>query len=191
MTVLRFAPVTARMWTDFEALFETPGAPKYCWCMAWRHMPELQSATNADRKRAVESLVRNGTPVGMLAYWEDEPIGWCSIAPRNSLRKLSPQQDEAEEGVWSIVCFFVHRAQRRKKIASALLEAAVEHAFASGATTVEAYPVDSGSPSYRFMGFRDMFAARGFRETGMAGSRRHVMRLDRSAGATARSGSSA
>ena len=28
------------------------------------------------------------------------------------------------------------------------------------------------------MGFREMFAERGFRETGMAGSRRHVMRLE-------------
>ena len=48
----------------------------------------------------------------------------------------------------------------------------------AAANTIEAYPVDEASPSYRFMGFRDMFAARGFHEIGMAGSRRHVMRLE-------------
>ncbi|TIW86797.1 MAG: GNAT family N-acetyltransferase, partial [Mesorhizobium sp.] len=31
----------------------------------------------------------------------------------------------------------------------------------------------------RFMGFRDIFVARGFHEIGTAGTRRHVMRLDR------------
>ncbi|TIT91730.1 MAG: GNAT family N-acetyltransferase, partial [Mesorhizobium sp.] len=55
----------------------------------------------------------------------------------------------------------------------------IEHAFAKGASTIEAYPVDEAAPSYRFMGFRDMFVARGFHEVGTAGARRHVMRVDR------------
>jgi hypothetical protein len=42
---------------------------------------------------------------------------------------------------------------------------------------LEAYPVDPDSPSYRHMGFVPAFAAHGFEEIGMAGSRRHVMRL--------------
>lgn len=188
MADLRFAPVTASNWADFETLFESPGAPKYCWCMAWRPMAERQSASNAERKQAIKSFVDAGTPVGLLAYLEAEPVGWCSLAPRASLRKLSLGQKNGEDGVWSIVCFFVRRQHRGKGIAAALLEAAVEHAFASGAKTVEAYPVDPDSPSYRFMGFRDMFSARGFRETGMAGSRRHVMRLDRPQAASAQPG---
>jgi hypothetical protein len=48
-----------------------------------------------------------------------------------------------------------------------------------GARLVEAYPVDKAAPSYRFMGFRAMFIARGFHEVGIAGTRRHIMRLDR------------
>ena len=94
-------------------------------------------------------------------------------------RKLSRQQDDSETGVWSIVCFYVPRALRGCGLAGALLDAAIDHAFAKGAGTIEAYPVDKASPSYSFMGFRDMFLVRGFRETGMAGSRRHVMRLER------------
>jgi hypothetical protein len=43
---------------------------------------------------------------------------------------------------------------------------------------VEAYPVDPDSPSYRFMGFADLFETAGFREVGRAGKRRHVVRLD-------------
>jgi hypothetical protein len=73
----------------------------------------------------------------------------------------------------------VPRALRGAGLGAALLDAAILHAFASGASAIEAYPVDRASPSYSFMGFREMFAARGFRETGMAGTRRHVMRLAR------------
>ncbi|MDZ5697781.1 GNAT family N-acetyltransferase [Chelativorans sp. M5D2P16] len=142
-------------------------------------MRDRQSAKNADRKREMLSTIRAGTPVGLLASADGSPVGWCSIAPRDSLRKLSPRQDDDERDVWSVVCFFVRRRYRRAGIASALLDAAVEHAFAEGAQIVEAYPVDPDSPSYRFMGFCSMYSARGFREVGMAGSRRHVMRLSR------------
>lgn len=177
-TALRFAPVTVDNWSDFETLFECPGAPKYCWCTCWRELPDRQTIKSADKKKVMAGIVGRGTPVGMLAYAGDEAVGWCSVAPRKTLRKLSPDQDDAETGVWSVGCFFVRKDQRGHGVAAALLDAAVAHAFGKGAECVEAYPVDPDSPSFRFMGFRDMFATRGFRDTGMAGSRRHVMRLD-------------
>ena len=58
-----------------------------------------------------------------------------------------------------------------------LIAAAVEYGRGEGATAIEAYPVDSDSPSYRFMGFVSSFRKAGFREVGTAGSRRYVMRL--------------
>ncbi len=58
-----------------------------------------------------------------------------------------------------------------------LLAGAIDHARANGATVVEAYPVDPDSPSFRFMGFVPVFAEAGFRDLGMTGTRRHVMRL--------------
>ncbi|MFD2057995.1 GNAT family N-acetyltransferase [Mesorhizobium calcicola] len=176
---IRFAEVTRSTRADFENLFEQPGAPKYCWCMAWRHLPSREHVQNDEKKRAMMALVDSGTPVGILAHIDGKTVGWCSVAPRQTYRRLSRQQDDSEAGVWSIVCFYVPRALRGGGLAAALLDAAIDHAFAEGASTIEAYPVDQASPSYSFMGFRDMFASRGFRETGMAGSRRHVMRLER------------
>jgi GNAT superfamily N-acetyltransferase len=147
--------------------------------MAWRDMPDRQAASNADRKAAISGFVERGTPIGILAYEGKEAVGWCSVAPRESLRKLSPKQDDSEQGIWSIVCFFVPRTRRKDGLGGALLDAAIKHAFKKGARAVEAYPVDPDAPSYRFMGFRTMFSGRGFVETGKAGSRRHVMRLER------------
>jgi GNAT superfamily N-acetyltransferase len=179
MTKLDFVPVTSKTWPDFEKLFEQPGSPKFCWCMSWRELSNRQSADSAGKKKAMAAIVAAGTPVGIIARSGAEIVGWCSVAPRETFRKLSPGQDDGDKDIWSIVCFFVVRARRNGGIGAALLEAAIDHAFKSGASAIEAYPVDPESPSFRFMGFKPMFAARGFRAVGMAGSRRHVMRLER------------
>jgi len=175
---IRFVEVTQKTRGGFEDLFEQPGAPKYCWCMAWRHSSR-EHVQNDEKKRMMMALIETGTPVGILAELDGKTVGWCSVAPRETYRKLSKQQDDTETGIWSIVCFYVPRALRGGGLASALLDAAIDHAFASGARIVEAYPVDEAAPSYRFMGFRDMFIARGFHDIGTAGTRRHVMRLSR------------
>lgn len=181
MVRLRFIPVTRESWPLLETLFEAKGGPGYCWCMPFRPLEgDRQRATNAERKAALSAMVEAGTPIGIVACEDDKPVGWCSVAPRATfVRSLGPSQAEDDGGVWSITCFYVPCARRRGGLASALLDAAVEHAFAAGARAVEACPVDPQSPSYRFMGFRGMFAARGFRETGMVGTRRHAMRLER------------
>ncbi|TGP52723.1 GNAT family N-acetyltransferase [bacterium M00.F.Ca.ET.230.01.1.1] len=175
---IRFVEVTRDTRGRFEDLFEQPGAPKYCWCMAWRHSSR-EHIENDEKKRMMMARIDAGTPVGIIAELNGKPAGWCSVAPRETYRKLSKQQDDSETGIWSIVCFYVPKALRGRRLASALLDAAIDHAFAKGARIVEAYAVDEAAPSYRFMGFRDMFVARGFREVGTAGTRRHVMRLSR------------
>lgn len=176
---LKIVPVSEVNWADLERLFEAKGGPKYCWCMAWRRMENRVRATPADRKAALRNHVAGGRPIGLLAFAGGEPVGWCSVAPRETYRRLAPDQDDGEDGVWSITCFFVPKKHREKGMAAALADAAASYAFENGAKAVEAYPVDPDSPSYRFMGFRGLFEARGYALTGAAGSRRHVMRLSR------------
>ena len=176
---MTFRPVTLERWADLERLFEARGGPKYCWCMALRRddaggVPR----TNAERKQAMASKVRCGTPVGILAYEDEEPVAWCSVAPRETVavyRGLAwPEGDRST--VWSITCFYVKRVIRRGGVMSRLIDEAVAHARRNGAKVVEAYPVAPDSPSYRFCGFVPVFAAHGFVEVGRAGRRRHVMR---------------
>lgn len=163
---------------DFVKLFESKGAPSYCWCMAWRARGKDVQADSAERKRMMLARVDEGVPIGILAYLEGEPVAWCSVAPRATYRDLGgPKDDEDEDAVWSIVCFYVPRKLRKQGVGRRLLEAAVAHARSQGAKVVEAYPVDADSPSYRYMGFVTTFASEGFVEIGRAGSRRHVMRL--------------
>jgi len=168
---LTFREVEQQHWGDLVRLFENPGGPKACWCMVWRATPdETKKRDGASRKAALERRVRVGTPIGILGYLDDEPVAWCSVAPRQTYRPLGGMSEPGDEPstVWSVVCFFVPRWLRGLGIAARLIRAAVSHARTQGATVVEAYPVEPDSPSYRFMGFVSTFRAAGFRELGTA-----------------------
>jgi RimJ/RimL family protein N-acetyltransferase len=175
---LDFRPVTSANVDEFVRFFSAPGAPKHCWCMVWRRTAaEAKLQAPADRKRMMLERIGAGTPVGLLAYRGDEPVGWVSIAPRDTHRALGGPPPQPGEVIWSLVCFYVPRRLRGRGLVRKLLAGAVDHARANGATIVEAYPVDPNSPSFRFMGFVPVFAEAGFDALGMTGTRRHVMQL--------------
>lgn len=174
---LAFRDVDRIVWADLERLFEARGGPKHCWCMVWRVTPaEAKQRDRASRKAALKQRVDAGTPIGLVGYLDEEPVAWCSIAPRDTYRRLGGSEDAGEENVWSLVCFYVVSRLRGQGITARLIDAAITHAQQKGATIIEAYPVDPDSPSYRYMGFVDSFKAAGFEEVGRAGTRRHIMR---------------
>ena len=187
---LTFRAVEATTWPDFERLFSSRGAPHYCWCQVFRSTPgTARQADRTESKAAMCERIHQGMQVGVLAYADDVPIGWCSIGRRPTFPRLRTTTvggaaDPDDPSVWSLTCFFVPRRLRGRGLASRLLQAAVDHAHTQGATAVEAYPVDPDSPSYRFGGFRPMLRAAGFSEVGRLGKRRYVMRLDLSGAAT-------
>jgi GNAT superfamily N-acetyltransferase len=176
---LSFKPVTKTNWPDFEALFETPGAPKYCWCMSWRTTSEeAKHHSGPERKPMMKARVMDGTTVGLVGYLAGEPVAWVSIAPRDTYRDLGGPETETGEKIWSLACMYMHRKLRGQGLGTELIEAAKAYAKKRGGTVLEAYPVDPKSPSYRFMGFVPAFERLGFEAVGKAGSRRNVMRLN-------------
>jgi GNAT superfamily N-acetyltransferase len=184
---LRVVPVTPDRWSDMCTLFEQPGprggarnVPAYgCWCMYWR---DRSLEHGEPKKRAMKKLVSAGTKPGLLAYDGDEPVGWVSVGPREAFPPLlrSPQYRPREEGggeaVWSLVCFVVDKPRRGSGVAAALLDGAVEHAFANGASSLEAYPHKTERVNY--MGHVELFERAGFRPVRETG-KRVVMRLER------------
>lgn len=128
------------------------------------------------KKASMKRRVDEDEPVGLLAYHDEIPIAWCSIAPRETYRALGG--DPTKDGVWSLTCFFVKRKFRKLGLAVKLLQAAIRYAKENGAKYVEAYPVAPDSPSYRFMGIKSMFEDAGFQFVKMAGKRRNVMLLE-------------
>jgi GNAT superfamily N-acetyltransferase len=167
-------PVDKSTWKDFEHLFESKGAPSYCWCMAWRAQGvESKKTDRPSRKKMMKKRISDNVPVGLLAYHHDMPIAWCSIAPRETYRKLDG--DDTISDVWSIVCFYIKKEFRKQGLTESLIKEARKFAKKNGAKYLEAYPVDPSSPSYRFMGFKNTFKNLGFNFIKKAGQRRNVM----------------
>jgi len=169
-------PVDKTNWSDFQSFFESKGCPHNCWCMVWRNMKKgTVRSKKADKKISFKNYINKEIPVGLLCYADSQPVAWCSVAPRDSYRELSG--DSSLTNVWSIVCFFITKKYRKQGMIRFMIKEAIKYAEANGAKYVEAYPVDTESPSYRFMGFRTTFDELGFVFRHKAGERRYVMTL--------------
>jgi GNAT superfamily N-acetyltransferase len=184
--MITFHPLTPERWSDFEKLFGPRGACGGCWCMYWR-LPRTQyEAQHGElNRRNIKALVDTGNIPGILAYSGDEPVGWCSIAPREEFptlgrsRILKPVDDQP---VWSVVCFFVSRGQRRKGLTVQLLKAAVEYARANGARIIEGYPVEpkegKAPDVFVYTGLFSAFKQAGFSEVLRRSPTRPIMRFN-------------
>ncbi len=167
-------PLTPGRMSDLAALFGQGGDPKWCWCAYFRlRSVNFSNSTAADNRAvleaAVESTGAEDRAPGLIAYRDGEPVGWVSLGPRTDYERLVHSRVLApvdETPVWSIVCFVVGRQTRGEGLASALLEAAISYARDHGATTLEAYPIDTGGervPSAQvYKGTLSMFERAGF-----------------------------
>jgi len=189
---VRILPATTERFPDLAAVL----APKktdapVCWCLSYR-VPnaEYRSLRGPDRPERLRRYCAEDPPPGVLAYAGDEPAGWCSVAPRSTYHRLTvsrtiPRVDEID--VWSVVCFVVRPAFRRRGLLHDLLAGGVAFAREHGAPALEGYPVDPVdgriSPSFAYTGTTSLFEAAGFRRVAptssvSGGAQRWVMRLD-------------
>jgi predicted GNAT family acetyltransferase len=163
-------------WPNIERLFGSNGACGGCWCMWWR-VPRggklWAEAKGANNRAAFRRLVENGSVHGVLAFSENEPVGWCSFGPRSSfprLERVRALKRAWSEQTWSINCFYVPRASRGRGIAKMLVKEATKQAFLSGASEVEGYPVmpassGSGLPAvFAWTGVPAIFESSGYRQ---------------------------
>jgi GNAT superfamily N-acetyltransferase len=182
---LIFKPVTTNEWPDLQKLFGPNGADGGCWCMWWRiKRSEFDRNHGEPNRRAMEVIIRSGEVPGLLAYLKTEPIGWCSVAPREAFPVLdrSPVLKRVDDQpVWSIVCFYIARKYRRSGLEGLLIEAAVDYARSRGARIVEAYPVDPATGRFEsgsaFTGTVGTFRRLGFEEVARRSKRRPVLRF--------------
>jgi GNAT superfamily N-acetyltransferase len=172
---IEVVPATGR-WDDF-ASFMAPRKPGGggCVCVVYRN----SSLDMPGRIAYMRSLCDSEPGPGVLAYVDGEVAGWCSVAPKSAHRALVnsrtiPHVDDAD--AWSIVCFVVRPGFRRRGLMHDLLDGAVGHASAMGATVLEGYPVepDGGrvDQTSGYVGTVKLFEAHGFRRVTRTAGRR-------------------
>src|SRR5260370_5696646 len=159
-------PATGR-WDDFASLLvpRKPGGGG-CVCMAYRN----SSLDMPGRIAHMRALYQSEPGPGVLAYVDGEVAGWCSVAPKSTYRALVNSRTiphVQDEDAWSVVCFVVRPGFRRHGLMHQLLDGAVGHAQAMGATALEGYPVDPGSEridqTSGYVGTVQLFEAHSFR----------------------------
>lgn len=180
---LTFAPATQDRWDDIESLFGPRGACAGCWCMWWRLSRAAFRANAGDgNKRAFKKIVTGGAVPGVLAYDGGVPVGWCAVEPKEAYASLlrSKAKTVDDRPCWSVPCFFVAKSHRGRGVSAALLDAAVKHARANGATLIEGYPIDTDRKAMdfsAFVGAAQVFRDAGFTEAARPSPSRPVMRL--------------
>jgi GNAT superfamily N-acetyltransferase len=175
----RFVPVSAATAGDLERFSAAHGTFRWCSCLRWRlSSTPFRDSTKEQRVADLAGRVRAGEPVGVLAYAGGDPVGWCSIAPRESYAAVLASRvipSVPGERVWSVVCFYVASRSRRQGLRTRLLDAACGYAAEAGAAVIEAYPSPNGK-SYRYMGTRELYRQAGFEEVPGPDGRRPVLR---------------
>ncbi len=168
---MRIEPATADRFGDVATVLNPTGREQACWCMHWRLPPKEDASRREDYLR--ELTTKDPAP-GLLAYDDDGTVvGWLGLAPKSASRMLQrsrvlpPGDPGTWPTTWAIMCFTVRPGYRRRGVARALLEGAVEYARAHGARVLEGYPVEP-EPGRRvpvsaaFVGTVGLFEQAGF-----------------------------
>ena len=168
---LTFEPVSQANWHQFVRLFGERGACGNCWCMYYRlkRADFLEGKENDGNKQSMHELVRQNKPVGILGFYEGEPIAWCAFAPREDFIKLENSRVHKRidhRPVWSIPCFFVDKKFRRLGVSVALLKGVIRIAGEQGIKIIEAYPTiptkEKLPDSFAWIGLYKSFERAGF-----------------------------
>ncbi|WP_455905142.1 GNAT family N-acetyltransferase [Microbacterium sp.] len=186
--------IEVRPATDFDDVATLVGPKKptsnVCFCLSYRiGSKENNALRGAQRADRVRELCHQDPPPGVIAYLDDEPVGWAAVHPRSATsfarNRLIPHVDDLE--VWSLWCIRVRPGYRKQGISHALIEGAVAHAKQQGAPAIEGYPVDNHgekvNPTMAYVGTRRLFEDAGFERAADTGSTldgfpRVLMRLD-------------
>lgn len=195
---IRVVAATEASCDELLTVFGGRGPAAVCYCQRYKLAPgeAFSKFPRQERAARLREQTRCGDPSapatsGLLAYLDGEPAGWCAVEPRPAYFGLlrvfrvpweGRDEDRMDEGVWSVTCVLVRAGYRRRGVAYALAQAAVEHARAAGARALEAYPMRSeiGEISWDeiHVGAQSIFAAAGLTEVTRPGKRRVVMRID-------------
>jgi len=177
-------PATASRWPDLVEVIGGCGVANKCWCAYWHLSSADYKGGWGDRNRLpLEARVMAGEEPGIIAYVEDEPAAWVSVAPRTSFDRLNRSKNFApldDMPVWAVNCFVVAKQFRRRGLMPILAKAAADFALAKGAPGVEAYPLEPSEKSGAgdlYVGTANAFRAAGYVEVARPLPRRPIMRL--------------
>lgn len=202
---LTIVPANEASWDDLAAIFGTADYAGRCHCQSLKILGWIwRDSTQEERTAMLRAQTACGDPdaattSGLVAYADDEPVGWVAVEPRTAYPKLRTSrvpwsgrdEDKDDDRIWAVTCFVVRKGYRGRGFTYPLARAAVDYARERGARAIEAYPMIT-QPGKEItwgelhVGARQVFEDAGFEEVSHPSVRRVVMRIDFEQGADAR-----
>lgn len=196
---VRVVPADEASWDDVQSILT--GSAGRCQCERqrlgdgdWWHMPVkarrdlLRSELRGEDRHGDEP--RSSRSIGLVAYLDGEPVGWCAVDRRSVYGRLRGSsvpwagRDERKDDdrVWAVACLIVRPGFRGRGLTYPLVAAAVDLARSGGAAAIEGYPMLTGGTKIAWgemnVGAVGPFAAAGFVEVSHPTTRRVVMRRE-------------
>jgi GNAT superfamily N-acetyltransferase len=174
---------------DIEELFGCDKVTEGCWCMWFiiRVKDYHDNGSEGNHKLFINMVHDTKDPMGLLAYIDGKPVGWCAIGPRKryiraintpTFKGRDPDEDAT---VWMIPCLYVRPDKRNKGVSRTLIERAIELANENEAKAVESFPISGAkkrSGGDTQVGVESLFASCGFLVIRKPTNNRVVMRKD-------------
>ena len=193
---MRVVPANQASWEDLQLVLGTRGAASRCQCQRYKLAPKesfgsvpVEDRAFRLRQQADCAHPRSRTTSGLVAYLDDEPVGWCAVEPRNAyaglLRVFRVPWDDRDEDrddptVWAVTCLLTRAGFRKRGVSRELARAAVDFARERGARALEAYPITTTDVITEdlHVGTVPTFEAAGMSVVSRPTPRRVVMRID-------------
>jgi len=178
----RLTPAHGR---DYLRFFDHERGPAFAdnpeWAKCYCHFYEVPVAIpwptldGHSNRAAMAARIASGEMDGFLAYSGREVVGWINAQPYHKLqhacarlRIAAPKLPVPPHEAAAIVCFVTAPDWRRRGVARALLDGALENFAARGIAVVDAFPwsvgVDDTAATDHYHGSPALFAAAGFTE---------------------------
>ncbi|HEY5847571.1 MAG TPA: hypothetical protein VIT42_12355 [Microlunatus sp.] len=130
--------------------------------------------------------MRQGRAHAALVFDRETALGWCQYGSPDELPGITHRAEVESAGLptpdYRLTCFFVDRRHRRRGVAAAALDGAVQLIAAAGGGVTECYPYDVAdklvSGSFLHSGTRSMLERAGFTYDRPKGKNHCVMRRD-------------
>ncbi|WP_431842661.1 N-acetyltransferase family protein [Calidifontibacter indicus] len=162
---IRVVPANEASCEELDLIFGTRGGAAECRCQRYR-LVRGEAFGNTpvehrhDRLREQTSCGDPGAAntSGLIAYLDDEPAGWCAVAPRPDYEGLvrnsnqtawrGRKENRADPSIWAVTCVYTRGGHRRQGVAAALVNATIDFARTRGATRLEAYPITDDNATW-------------------------------------------
>jgi len=171
---LHFQLIQTANQDDFFSLFEDENFDhqqswKTCYCRFYHTTYDFNDwikRSGIDNKEDAKKAIAENQMHGYLAYDEDKCVGWINAGPITLYHRLIPYLEErfVNDTTAIVICFVLHADYRGKKVASALLDHAIQELRNEGFNTLISLPRDIDIQEKNYRGPKQMYANRGFVE---------------------------